>query len=87
MLAASAGIYLLTYANGLSITGCDGTLPAFPQGWALLLNPLEQNDTLRGLPMHLFSGGSGGLMVWRDNAVTDAALERALELMTMQDKE
>ena len=79
-----AGIFVLFCCTMFRVTGCSGIQQVFAQGWALVKELLPYADLPEdlpgGLPLHLFSPGPHGHLVWRNSAVTDEGLERAYDL-------
>ena len=80
LLTMRAGVFILKCSSQTSITGCPVTPPSFLQGWALVLWQPSSAIT-NDLPC--FVPGPRGRLVWRNSHVSDAALERAFELLNL----
>ena len=70
-------VYVLDVSAELLVTGCDGSLPSMPQGWALVVR-LFPPGSVSGLPWDELRPGPRGCLVWR-NSLSDAQLLEALD--------
>ena len=82
LLAATPGYFVVSSSCGFRVTGCAGGLPAFAQGWALMLKEGPSGvpwlGKLEGLPLGQFVPGPRGHRVWRNSAASDLCLADAL---------
>ena len=84
-LAPGSGIFVLELGESasLAISGCPGNLPDIDPPWALVLASASQ-DSISGLPQHLFQPGPEGCRVWRSSSVTDPTLDAAFTKLRMK---
>ena len=75
-LTAKLGVFVIELRKSatLAISGCQGTMPVFEKAWALVLVSTQQDNSISGVPKHLFQPGPWGCLVWRNSSVTDACL-------------
>ena len=71
-LSSRSGVYIVSSFCSLTIMDCNGRMPEFEQGWALVLRQEEQ-ERVKGLPLSAFRLGSRGSWVWGDSPALHAA--------------